>query len=373
MATRDTVALLAAGIAHDFDALLNSIVSHADTLTDCLSPGDPRTPKVEAIRRAAEQAAALTQQLLAFSRTQASQPTALNVNAVIEGARPTLQRLVGPDIRLDVVPAPKLSSVRADAEQLEQILRHLALNARDAMPDGGVLTMSTANVSLDEASAAHREVAPGEYVELSVTDTGVGIAAGMQPRLFEPFFTTKPHARGRGLGLAMVHGVVTQSQGCISVESAVGHGARFAVYLPATSETPAGRTSPDRGAKAGRGSETVLLMGDDLAVQEFIGDVLRRRGYRLLIARDECDALRLAGDREVAIDLLLVAGTDGGKVARALRQRHAAAQVLEVPLDKPLTPDSLARRVRAAIGREGQEGQRPPNLPAYAFPSADLF
>jgi CheY-like chemotaxis protein len=373
MANRDTVELLAGGIAQDFDALLNAIVGHADTLTDCLSPGDPRTAHVAAIRRAAEQAAALTQQLLAFSRTQSQQPAVLNLNTIIEGARPTLQRLVGPEIRLDVRPASGLSSVRADAEQLEQILRHLAMNARDAMPDGGVLTMSTANVCLDEASAAHREVAPGEYVELSVTDTGVGIAAGMQPRLFEPFFTTKPRARGTGLGLAMVHGVVTQSRGHISVESAVGRGARFAIYLPATLETPAARIWPDRGAKAGRGSETVLLMGDDLAVQEFIGDVLRRRGYQLLMAHDASDALRLAGDREVAVDLLLIAGTDGVEVARALRQRCSTARVLEVPLGKPLTPDALARRVRAAIAREGQDEPRPPILPGCASPGADLF
>ena len=353
MATDDTIEQLAGGIANDFDALLNAIVGHADTLTDCLSPGDPRAVEVAAIRRAAEQAATLIQQLLAFSRTQSRQPAVLNLNTVVESARPTLQRLVGPQIRLDVQPAAGLHSVRADAEQLEHILRHLAMNARDAMPHGGVLTMATANVSLDAESAAHREVSPGDYVELSVTDTGVGIAAGLQPHLFEPFFTTKERTRGTGLGLAMVHGVVTQSEGHISVESAVGRGARFAICLPATSDAPGGRTSLDRGAKAGRGSETVLLVGDDLAVQGFIGDVLRRRGYRLLMAQDAIDALRLAADGDTAIDLLITAGIDGTAIAAALRRREPHARVLDVPLDRPLTPDALARRVRAALDETG--------------------
>jgi two-component system cell cycle sensor histidine kinase/response regulator CckA len=349
MATNDTVERLAGGIAHDFDALLNVIVGHADTLIDCLSPGDPRAAEVAAIRQAAEQAATLTRQLLAFSRTQTRHPAVLNLNAVVEGARPKLQRLVGPQIHLDVQPAADLSSVRADAEQLEHILYNLALNARDAMPNGGVLTVATTNVSLDAATAAHRDVLPGDCVELSVTDTGVGIAASVQAHLLEPFFTTKQRARRTGLGLAVVHGVVTQSEGHISVESAVGRGSRFAVYLPATNDPPAERPSPDRGAQAGRGSETVLLMGEDLSVQGFIGDVLRRRGYRLLMAQDAWHALCLATGQDAPIDLLITAGTDGGMVADALRQRQPNTRVLEVPLDKPLTPGALARKVRAVL------------------------
>jgi hypothetical protein len=357
MATNDTVELLAGGIAHDFDALLSAIVGHADTLTDCLSPGDPRAAQVAAIRQAAEQAATLTQQLLAFSRTQSRQPSVLNLNTVVEEARATLQRLAGSDIRLEIELAGALSSVHADAEQLDHILRHLVMNARDAMPAGGVLTLATANVSLDAAAAAQREVPAGDYVELSVTDTGVGIAAGMQPHLFEPFFSTKPRARGTGLGLAMVQGVVAQSQGHISVESAVGRGARFAIYLPATSAAPAAWAPRDRGAKAGRGSETVLLMVEDLALQGFIGDVLRRRGYQLLVAHDAFDAMRLAADEEAAIDLLITVATDGAAVATALQQRLPGARVLDVALGKPMTPDALARRVRGALRREGQDRQ----------------
>jgi CheY-like chemotaxis protein len=186
-------------------------------------------------------------------------------------------------------------------------------------------------------------------VELSVTDTGVGIAASVQAHLLEPFFTTKQRARGTGLGLAVVHGVVTQSEGHISVESAVGRGSRFAVYLPATKDAPAERPSPDRGAQAGRGSETVLLLGEDLSVQGFIGDVLRRRGYRLLMAQDAWHALRLAIGQDAPIDLLITAGADGGIVADALRQRQPNTRVLDVPLDKPLTPDALARKVRAVL------------------------
>jgi two-component system cell cycle sensor histidine kinase/response regulator CckA len=348
MATNDTVGLLAGGIAHDFDALLEAIVGHADALTDCLSPGDPRSARVAAIRQAAEQAAMLTQRLLAFSGTQPRQLAVLSLNVIIDRARATLQRLVGPAIRLEVRVADDLAGICADPEQMEHLLRHLAMNARDAMPDGGVLTLATANVSLDEAAAAEREVLAGLYVELSVTDTGVGIAAAMQPHLFDPFFTTKPRARGTGLGLAMVQGVVTQNCGHIRVESAVGRGARFAIYLPATRET-ATPTPPDRGAKAGRGSETVLLMGDDL-VQGFIGDVLKRRGYQLLTAHDESDALRLASGEEPPIDLLITAGKDATAVVDSLRRHQPRARVLDMPLGKPLTPDALARRVRGALG-----------------------
>ena len=356
MATNDTVGLLAGGIAHDFDALLDAIVGHADALTDCLSPGDPRSAQVAAIRQAAEQAAMLTQRLLAFSGTQPRQLAVLSLNSIIDRARPTLKRLIGPAIRLELRAAADLSGVCADPEQMEYLLRHLAMNARDAMPDGGVLTLATANVPLDEASAAEREVRPGLYVELSVIDTGVGIAAAMQPHLFDPFFTTKPRALGTGLGLAMVQGVVTQNHGHIRVDSAVGCGARFAIYLPATCEIERGPTSPDRGAKAGRGSETVLLMGDDL-VHGFIGDVLKRRGYQLLTAHDEGDALRLASGEEPLIDLLITAGKDATAVVDSLRRHQPRARVLDMPLGKPLTPDALARRVRGALGRDRQEGR----------------
>ena len=357
MALNDTVELLAGGIAHDFDALLTTIVGHADTLIECLSPGDPRLAEVAAIRHAAQQAALLTQQLLAFSRTQSHHPSVLSLNLLVDVSRPTLQRLVGAGIRLEFLPSDGLWNVRADADQFEHILRHLAMNARDAMPAGGVLTLATANVTLDPAAAAQREVMPGDYVELSVTDTGMGIAAAMQPHLFEPFFTTKPRARGTGLGLAMVQGVVTQNRGHISVDSAVGRGARFAIYLPATRETAAGLVPRERGGRADRGSETVLLLAGDLAVQAFIGDVLRRRGYQLVVAQGADDAARLASNPETVIDLLLTAGLDGEAAAGALRRDRPNARVLDLPLGKPLTPDALARRVRAALGQAGPDRQ----------------
>jgi len=352
MTTDEAVERLAGGIAHDFDALLDVIVGHADTLSDCLSPGDPRTAQVVAIRRAAEQAATLTQQLLAFSRTQAHEPAILNLNTLVHAARPMLQRLLGAGVRLEVTLAPDLACVHADSVQLEHILRHLAANARDAMPGGGRLTLATANVSLDTVAAAQREVPPGEYVELSATDTGIGIAEALQPRLFEPFFTTKARERGTGLGLAMVHGVVSQSRGHISVESAVGEGARFAIYLPATSDRRAS-VSPEVGgrAKADRGSETVLLMGEDPGVRAFIGDALTRRGYRVLVAVDEADALRLVAAEGGAIDLLMTAGRDGAGATETLRRCLPAVRELDVPMGKPLTPDGLARRVRASLNR----------------------
>ena len=364
MVKNDTVELLAGGIAHDFDALLSAIVNHADNLSDYISAGDPRAADVAAIREAASAAAALTQQLLAFSRTQALRPTVVDVNAVIERARHSLRRMLGDRVTLDTRPAEGLLRVRVDATQLEHLLRNLVVNARDAMPSGGALTIATANVRLDGAAAARREVQPGSYVELSVRDTGVGMEPAVQAHLFEPFFTTKQRARGTGLGLAMVHGVVRQSGGCISVESEVGQGSRFVVYLPATTEP----STADQDAPHVPGRETVLLMGADRAVQSFIGDVLKRRGYDLLVAEDAWQALHLAEARERPVDLVIAAGANGALVAETLCAKNPTTRVLYVSaserdtpspvpgalfpaeiLHQPFSPATLARKVRAVL------------------------
>jgi CheY-like chemotaxis protein len=360
MSKNETVELLAGGIAHDFDALLSAIVGHADNLSDYISPGDPRAAEVAAIREAAETAAALTRQLLAFSRTQALRPTIVDLNAIVERARPALRRLLGDRITFDARLSATLLRVRVDADQLEHILRNLAVNAREAMPAGGTFSITSANARLSGEEARRCDVEPGEYVELSVSDTGVGMEPAVQSHLFEPFFTTKERARGTGLGLAMVYGVVRQSGGCISVESEIGRGSRFVMYLPATRALRALSTEHE--------SETVLVMGDDASVQSFIGDVLRRRGYELLLADDAWDALRLAETHARPIDLLITAGPNGAVLADALCARRPATRVLYVSaseadapvrgagdrypiamLQKPFSPAALARKVRAVL------------------------
>src|SRR6185295_3614783 len=252
MAT-DTVEALAAGIARGFDHLLTSIAIHADRLSADLSLSDPRATDVARIREAAEQASALMQAL---------QPSMVDVNAIVERARNTLARMLGPRVTLELRTAAALQPVLADASQLAEILRQLTLNARDAMPDGGAVTIATANVTLDADAARSREAEPGDYVELSVADTGVGIEPSVQAHLFEPFFSTRERARVTGLGLAMVRGFVRQSGGSVMVESEVGRGARFVVYLPALSGAAAGEMAS---ASDDRGSEQVLVLGDDRA------------------------------------------------------------------------------------------------------------
>jgi CheY-like chemotaxis protein len=362
MAKNETVERLAGGIAHDFDLLLTAIVGHAENLSDYLSPGDPRAQQVTAIRQAAERAVNLTQQLLAFSRTQTLRPSILDLNAVIARARHGLRRVLGDRISLETRPADHLWPVHADAEQIEQILHTLALNARDAMPGGGAVTLATGNVRVGTADAQAGDLQPGDYVKLSMADTGAAIDSGVQAHLFEPFFPAVQRAQGTGLGLAMVYGVVNQSGGHITVESplgADGHGSRFTVYLPAARE--AARTRADHQHEEADAPKTVLLMGDDPNVQSFIGDVLRRRGYRLLIATDASHALRLADARDSSIDLLIATGGDGVVVADALKTRRPMTRVLYVSasadaaladravLAQPFTPAALARRVRAVL------------------------
>jgi CheY-like chemotaxis protein len=243
--------------------------------------------------------------------------------------------------------------VRADAGQVEQILLNLAVNARDAMPGGGVLTLETANVSLNADLARRRSVEEGDYVELSVGDTGSGISPEVRVRLFEPFFTTKEKNRGTGLGLATVYGIVKQSGGHILVESEVGKGSKFLIYLPATSASV--ETSlPQHRAAGERGSETVLVVEHDATVRSLICDVLSRRGYQLLVAEDGAEAVRVADQHDAAIHLLVtnlpVPATTGAAVADAVRKRRPETRVLF--LQKPFIPAGLAKKVRSALETE---------------------
>ena len=227
----ETVGRLAGGIAHDFNNVLAAIVGHIEVLSDYLAPGDPRSAEVQAIRDAAELAADLTRQLVVFSSKQRLQQTVLNLNDVIERARTGLQRLMRDSVVLETRPAGHLWSVNADAGQIFQIVLNLVVNARDAMPDGGVVTLETANVTIGPDVARRRSIEPGDYVELSVQDTGTGIPPEVRVRLFEPFFTTKDRRRGTGLGLSTVYGIVKQSGGHIIVDSEVGRGSKFVIYL----------------------------------------------------------------------------------------------------------------------------------------------
>jgi two-component system, cell cycle sensor histidine kinase and response regulator CckA len=371
MTKHDTVERLAGGIAHDFDLLLTAIIGHAEMLSGDLSAGDPRAVQVTAIRRAAEQASNLTQQLLAFSRSQTLRPTVVDVDAAIERTRHGLQRVLGDRISLETRPGHRARRVRADAEQFDQILHNLAVSARGAMPDGGAVVVSTGNVRVRRGDARFGDVEPGEYVALSMTDTGAQIQSATQQHLFEPFFPAPEREPATGLGLAIVYGVVKQSGGHITVESplgADGRGSRFTVYLPATCET-SDAVSTD--------GETVLVVGDDRNVQTFIGDVLRRRGYRLLQASGAWDALHLSERHESQIDLLITTGTNGFVVANALHERRPTTRVLHVSasaedaeddameasrapraiLAQPFTPSALARKVRAVMGQDGRDGQ----------------
>ena len=346
----ETVGRLAGGIAHDFNNLLAAIVGHVEVLSDYLAPGDPRAAEVNAIREAAELASDLTKQLVVFSRKQQLQPTVLNLNDVIDRVRTVLQRLMRERIVLETRPAEALWSVRADAGQVEQILLNLAVNARDAMPAGGVLTLETANVAINADTARRRSVEEGDYVELSVTDTGTGISPEVRVRLFEPFFTTKEKNRGTGLGLATVYGIVRQSGGHILVESEVGKGSKFLIYLPATAASV--ETSlPQHRAAGERGSETVLVVEHDETVRSLICDVLRRRGYELLVAEDGADAARVVDEHDAPIHLLLTSlsmpTASGVVVADAVRKRRPETRVLF--LQKPFIPVDLARKVRLAL------------------------
>jgi len=361
---------LAGGIAHDFNNLLTAILGHVELLADDLAAGDPRGTQVDGIRQAAETASALTQQLLAFSRKQMLQPCVLDVNAVVDRTRRVLARIIGEQIELVTCMPRDLWRVNADSSQLEQILLNLAVNARDAMPDGGRLTVETRNVALEGDAARMRAVEPGRYVELSVADTGVGMDDEVQQHLFEPFFTTKARGRGTGLGLATVYGIVKQSGGHIFVDSDT-RGSRFTIYLPATSESADDRNEHASQPRGDGGSETVLVVEDDSAVRSLMATVLRRRGYRVLVAHDGAHALRICDEYLAPIQLLItdvvMPRMNGVAVADAVRERRPETRVLFVsgytagaPIDlsgrgaegflpKPFTPAALARKVRTVL------------------------
>ena len=369
----EAVGQLAGGIAHDFNNLLTAILGNTQLLLRDLPPGDTMRGDVEEIRKASERAAALTRQLLAYSRRQMLQPEILDLNVVVGDMDRMLRRLIGEHIALVTVPAPELGRVRADPSQIEQVLVNLVVNARDAMPDGGRLTIETADVELDEAYAQeHLGATAGAYVMLAVTDTGTGMDANVRAHLFEPFFTTKEVGKGTGLGLATVYGIVKQSGGHISVYTELGRGSSFKVYLPRV-HPPSGTAAPvPARAAAGRGSETVLVVEDDPAVLSLSCRALEAEGYTTLCASDGSDALRIVERHGGEIHLLLtdvvMPGMSGRELAEQMAARRAGIRILYMSgypgdaaihhgslvrgsafLQKPFSPDSLTRKVRETL------------------------
>jgi two-component system cell cycle sensor histidine kinase/response regulator CckA len=369
----EAVGRLAGGIAHDFNNLLTAIFGSSDLLLDDLSRDDHRRADVEDIKKAAQRAAALTRQLLAFSRQQVLAPQVLDLNALIADVEKLLRRLIGEDLEFRTVLAPDLGAVRADPGQLEQVIMNLAVNARDAMPQGGKLTVETANVDLDDAYApAHVPVVPGRYAMLAVSDTGIGMDTQVKAHLFEPFFTTKEKGKGTGLGLAMVYGIVKQSDGYIWVYSEPGQGTTFKIYLPrveAAAEPPAPKPMPPASL---RGAETVLLAEDEEAVRNLTRRVLEAHGYTVLVAANGQEALRLADSHTGPIHLLLtdvvMPNMSGRQLAKRVVSGRHATKVLYLSgytddaivqhgvlepgiafLQKPFTPQGLARKLREVL------------------------
>jgi two-component system, cell cycle sensor histidine kinase and response regulator CckA len=385
----EAVGRLAGGVAHDFNNLLSIILSYAELAIADLGPGHPVLADIEEIRTAGKRATNLTRQLLAFSRRQVLQPKRVDLNEIVAGTGKMLGRLLGEDVDITTVTAPHLALVEVDSGQIEQVLMNLAVNARDAMPGGGRLTIRTESASLDERFAAeHVGTKPGPHVALSIHDTGSGMDEATKARVFEPFFTTKEVGQGTGLGLSTVLGIVQQSGGSIFVESEVGHGTTFTIYLPGVAAAagaaaagaagagqPSDPPSPPERQGALLGSETILLVEDEERLRLVTSTVLRRYGYKVLEAQSGGDALVLCEQHRGTIHLLLtdviMPRMSGKQLAERLSPTRPAMLVLYMSgytdgviarqgvlepgtafLQKPITPEVLARKVREVLDRK---------------------
>ena len=363
----------AGGVAHDFNNLLTAIQGYASLILMDLGPLDPRREDLEEIRKASERAAALTRQILAFSRGQVGEPEPADLNEIVTDLERMLPRLIGEDVALVTVLDPALRLVHADPRQLEQVIMNLVVNARDAMPDGGRLTLETANeyVAEDDPRVGP-ELPPGGYVVLTVSDTGSGIAPEIQASIFDPFFTTKEPGRGTGLGLSTVYGIVKQAGGQIEVDSAPERGSVFRVYLPQLTASAPARIATRAAEPGPRGDETILLVEDEESVRVFASKALERQGYTVLEARHGRDALVRLADYDGPIQLLVtdivMPEMGGSELARRLTAERTDLRVLYMSgyadgetarrglsagaayLQKPFTSDALARKVREVLG-----------------------
>ena len=369
----EAVGRLAGGVAHDFNNILMVIKGHTELLLSVLSPSDHITRKIQQIDRSADRAAALTRQLLAFSRMQVLQPQVINLNSVIEEMGRLLPRIIGEDVELVIHARKDLGAIRADAGQMEQVIMNLAVNARDAMPNGGKLLIETCNSDLDHSYAStHPLIRPGSYVQLSVSDNGTGMDAETQTHIFEPFFTTKEKGKGTGLGLATVYGIVKQSGGFIWVYSELGKGTTFKIYLPCVDQTEEVPSIPKHVIEVPNGTETVLLTEDEQDVREIARQFLESGGYHVIEAKDASDAIRLASENNGNIDLLVtdmvMPGLSGQELAARLQtdhpglcvvfmsgySEHAATEMAQADpsvrlLTKPFSRAAMLRAVREIL------------------------
>ena len=382
----EAIGLLAGGVAHDFNNMLTAVLGYTDTVLMQIGDDKPISGDLHEIRKAAEGAAALTQQLLAFSRKQRLELVAVDLNTVVSTVDHMLRRTLGEDLRIAITLASDLRPIQADAMQLQQVLLNLAINAREAMQTGGVLTIETANVDLTSAYAAtHPDVAPGRYVRLAVSDTGHGMDAATKARIFEPFFTTKARGRGTGLGLATVYGIVRQLGGTIWVYSELAHGTTFKLYFPETRARVEARPLAPHGRSSHLvGREVVWLVEDEEAVREFAAKTLTRYGYQVQDAATPGQALALADRHEGPIDLLLtdviMPGMNGYELARRFLATRPHTRVIFMSgytdhamqshglsidgqdlLEKPFTATTLLRRLRDALDDRGREGATVPH------------
>ena len=369
----EAVGQLAGGVAHDFNNLLTVIKLHVELALDGLEATHPLHGDLSEVAKAAERAARLTRQLLAFSRKQLLQPKVLRLNEVVAGLVPMLQRVIGEDIHVVTSLDRALGPVFADPGQLEQVLVNLAVNARDAMAQGGTLGIATSNAELDARHPALRGMDPGRYVVLSVADTGCGMTREIRERIFEPFFTTKGPGQGTGLGLSTVYGIVEQSGGSIVVESEPGRGTTFRVYLPEAREEGSPVSAQPPTTERPRGAETILLVEDEDAVRELAKRILQRQGYTVVDARNGRDALSRVASHAQPIDIvvtdMVMPEMNGRALVEELHRSRPGLRVLYMSgytddeivrrglldagvsfLPKPFTADTLARAVRAALG-----------------------
>jgi len=369
----EAIGTLAGGVAHDFNNLLMVIAGYGSVLNEALA-GEPKLRgHVEQIQKASERAASLTRQLLAFSRKQTIQPVPLSLNASVSGVEKLLRRLIGENIAIVAHLGPDLGSVRADAGQIEQVILNLAVNARDAMPDGGKLTLETRQREIGAGRNGQAEVIkPGSYVELSVSDTGVGMDDRIQAHVFEPYFTTKPSGKGTGLGLSTVYGIVQQAGGYISFSSKPREGTTFRILLPKIDSAQATGSASDFPDASYSGEETVLLAEDEPAVCDLVRAILSSRGYTVLSARLPQEAERIAETHQRKIDLVLtdviMPGMSGAELSKRIARRIPGIKVLFMSgyiddsvvrqgisenetafLQKPFTPLSLAKKVREVL------------------------
>lgn len=368
----EAIGQLAGGVAHDFNNLLTVIGGYSDLLLRKLASDDPSRPRIQQIHEASDRAASLTRQLLAFSRKQVLQPKVLDLNSIVPDIQRMLRRMIGENIELRTTLQRDLGNIKADPNQIEQVIMNLVINARDAMPSGGKLSIETANVYLDENYARHHaSVIPGPYVMLAVSDSGTGIDEETQRHIFEPFFTTKALGKGTGLGLSTVYGIVKQSGGNIWVYSEIGKGTTFKIYLPRVDQA-ADHYKPAAACELPKGAETILLVEDADLVRKLAREVLESSGYRLLEASQAKIALQICQEHKERIHLLLtdvvMPEMSGRELANRLVSLHPEMSVLYMSgytedtivhhgvleeginfIQKPFSPDALALKVRAVL------------------------